>query len=167
MDMKVGEAMAGQGDHKVHINLLLGSRAGPVGHAFATALASPRPGHIPFLVVLRPNVPVRPPTLFVNKAEIRGEPHGTISWGAGEAGIAEGIREALKAGALAGEDLDDLVMIVSVWIDWAVADEAAVLRNTREAMRTALLRVDGKEQYAGDFLDETLDAFNSNFAMQE
>jgi allantoinase len=27
-------------------------------------------------------VPVRPATLFVNKAEIRGEPHATISWGA-------------------------------------------------------------------------------------
>lgn len=167
MDMRVGEAMAGVGDNRVHINLLLGSRGGPVGHAFAAALASPRPGHIPFLVVLRPNVPVRPPTLFVNKAEIRGEPHGTISWGAGEAGIAEGIRDALKAGALAHQDLDSLAMIVSIWIDWAATDEAAVLENTRTAMRSALLRIDGKEEYAADFLDDTLDAFNSNFAMQE
>lgn len=167
MQMRVGEAMAGQGDHRVHINLLVGSTSGPVGHAFATALASPRPGHIPFLVVLRPNVPVRPATLFVNKAEIRDEPHGAISWGAGEAGIAEGMRDAIKAGALANQDRNELVMIVSIWIDPAVTDEAAVLRNTREAMRVALLRVDGKEQYAGDFLDETLDAFNSNFALPE
>ena len=167
MEMRVGEAMAGQGDHRVHINLVLGSSEGPVGHAFATALASPRPGHIPFLVVLRPNVPVRPATLFVNKAETREEPHTSISWGAGEAGIAEGMREAIKAGALAEHNLDDLAMIVSIWIDPAVTDEAAVLRNTREAMRTALLRVAGKEQYAGDFLDDTLDAFNSKFAMQE
>jgi hypothetical protein len=29
-----------------------------------------------------------------------------------------------------------------------------------EAMRTALLRADGKEAYAGDFLDEALDALN-------
>jgi 5,6,7,8-tetrahydromethanopterin hydro-lyase len=43
MEMRVGEAMAGRGENRVHINLLLGSRAGPVGHAFATALASPRP----------------------------------------------------------------------------------------------------------------------------
>ena len=165
--MVVAEAMAGEGDERVHINLVLGSREGPVGHAFATALASPRPGHIPFLVVLRPNVPVRPATLFVNKAEIHEGLHATISWGAGEAGIAEGMREAIKAGALGGHDLDDLVMIVSIWIDWAAADEAAVLRNTRNAMRVALLRVDGKEAYAGDFLDDALDAFNSNFAMQE
>ncbi len=167
MEMRVGEAMAGQGDHRVHINLLLGSREGPVGHAFAAALASPRPGHVPFLVVLRPNVPVRPATLFVNKATIGPEPHASISWGAGEAGIAEGVREALKAGALAGADLDELAMIVSIWIDPAVTDEAAALRNTREAMRTALLRAAGKEGYAGDFLDDSLDAFNSKFAMQE
>lgn len=167
MEMRVGEAMAGQGGHRVHINLLLGTKTGPVGHAFATALASPRPGHIPFLVVLRPNVPVRPATLFVNKAEVREEPHGTISWGAGEAGIADGIRAAIKAGALADQDLDALVMIVSIWIDPTVTDEATVLHNTREAMRLALLRVDGKEEYAGDFLDEALDAFNSNFALPE
>jgi 5,6,7,8-tetrahydromethanopterin hydro-lyase len=167
MKMRAGEAMAGQGENRVHINLLIGDREGPAGHAFATALASPRPGHIPFLVVLRPNVPVRPATLFVNKAEIRPGRHATISWGAGEAGIAEGMREAIKAGALDAYDLDDLVIVVSIWIDWDATDEAAVLRNTRDAMRSALLRVDGKEAYAGDFLDESLDAFNSNFAMQE
>jgi formaldehyde-activating enzyme involved in methanogenesis len=50
-------------------------------------------------------------------------------------------------------------MIVSIWIDWAATDEAAVLRNTREAMRTALLRAVGREAYAGDFLDDALDAF--------
>ena len=167
MSMYIGEALVGEGNEIAHIDLLIGDKAGPVGHAFATALASPRPGHVPFLVTLRPNVPVRPATLFVNKAEIRGEPHATISWGAGEAGIAEGVRAAIKDGALADHDLDELVMIVSIWIDWAATDEAAVLDNTREAMRTALLRADGREAYAGDFLDEALDAFNTKFAMQE
>ena len=118
-------------------------------------------------MVLRPNVPVRPATLFVNKAEIGEEPHGTISWGAGEAGIAEGIREAIKAGALADQDLDSLAMIVSIWIDWAATDEAAVLRTRARRCACALLRIDGKEEYAADFLDDSLDAFNSNFAMQE
>jgi 5,6,7,8-tetrahydromethanopterin hydro-lyase len=164
MKMVAAEAMAGDDDNRVHINLLVGGREGPVGIAFATALASPRPGHIPFLVVLQPNVPVRPATLFVNKAEIKGGVHAQISWGAGEAGVAQGMRDAIKAGALADQDLDDLAIIVSVWIDWAATDEPAVLRNTREAMRVALLRAAGKEQYAGDFLDETLGVFNSNFA---
>ena len=167
MKMRAGEAMAGTGANRVHINLLLGSGEGPVGHSFAVALASPRPGHIPFLVVLQPNVPVRPATLFVNKAEVREEPHATISWGAGEAGIAEGVREAIKAGALAGQDLDALAIIVSIWIDPAVTDVTAVLRNTRAAMRLALLRADGKAAYEADFLDDALDAFNSMFAMQE
>lgn len=166
MKMRVGEAMAGQGNERVHINMVIGDREGPVGHAFATALASPRPGHMPYLILLRPNVPVRPATLCVNMATTREEPHTTITWGAGEAGIAEGMREAIKAGALAGHDLDDLVIIVSIWIDWVATDEAAVRRNTRDAMRVALLRVDGKEAYAGDFLDDDLDAFNSHFAQE-
>jgi len=166
--MRVGEAMAGTGEHRVHINLLLGECAGPVGHAFATALTSPRPGHMSFLVVLQPNVPVRPATVFINKAPIVDDgPHATISWGAGEAGVAEGLRDALLAGALAGADLADLAIVVSIWIDPAVTDEAAVLRNTREAMRLSVLRADGKEPYAGDFLDPALGSYNSNFAMQE
>src|SRR5579864_4597987 len=96
MKMVAAEAMSGQDDNRVHINLLLGGIEGPVGIAFATALASPRPGHIPFLVVLQPNVPVRPATLFVNKAEIKGGLHAQISWGAGEAGVAQGMRDAIK-----------------------------------------------------------------------
>jgi 5,6,7,8-tetrahydromethanopterin hydro-lyase len=167
MKMRAGEAMAGTGANRVHINLLIGDREGPVGHAFATALASPRRGHIPFLVVLQPNVPVRPATLFVNKAEIREGLHAEISWGAGEAGMAQGIRDAIKAGALSAYNLDDLVIIASVWIDWEATDGTAVLNNTREAMRLALLRIDGKESYAADFLSDDLDAFNSMFEMRE
>ena len=43
-------------------------RDGPVGTAWATALAMPRPGHAAFVTILRPNLPVKPLTLFVNKA---------------------------------------------------------------------------------------------------
>ena len=47
--------------------------AGRPGRALRGRLRSPRPraGHASFVVVARPNMPVKPPTLFVNKAEIR------------------------------------------------------------------------------------------------
>ena len=75
MKMTVSEAMAGKGENRVHINMLIGSNDGPVGVAFATALTGPRPGYIPFLVVLQPNIPVWPATLFINKEEIKGGLH--------------------------------------------------------------------------------------------
>ena len=68
--MLVGEGFAGDGVNAAHINTMLGPKDGPVGIAWATALATPRAGHIPFVVVLAPNLPVKPTTLFVNKATI-------------------------------------------------------------------------------------------------
>jgi 5,6,7,8-tetrahydromethanopterin hydro-lyase len=162
---QIGEGYAGRGDNHVHINLLLGSRGGPLGQTFLTVLASPRPGHVPFLVVLQPNVPVWPPVLYVNKAEIRGDDHARLTWGASQAGVAEGMRDALKAGALDGYDRDDVLIIIAVFVGWTADNEALVRANSREAMRLALLRVGGKEGYAADFRDETLEPFNSFYHM--
>ncbi len=39
MSMFIGEALAGDGNEIAHIDLLLGSKDGPVGHAYANALA--------------------------------------------------------------------------------------------------------------------------------
>lgn len=163
--LRISEAYAGRGDNHIHINLLLGSREGPVGQTFLTVLASPRPGHVPFLVVLQPNLPVRPPTLYVNKAEIRGDTHARLTWGASQAGVAEGMRDALKAGALDGYDRDDALIIIAVFLGWSAADDEVVRANSREAMRLAVLRAGGQEDYRGDFLDETLQPFNSFYHM--
>ena len=69
------------------MNTVLGERAGPVGVAWATALATPSAGHTPFVAVVIPGIPVKPMTLFVNKAPIAGDEHGTLTWlDAGEVG---------------------------------------------------------------------------------
>ena len=39
MSMFIGEALAGEGNEIAHIDLLIGDKDGPVGHAFANALA--------------------------------------------------------------------------------------------------------------------------------
>ena len=75
---QIGECFAGDGVDAAHINTVLGRYGGPVEVAWATALATPRPGHAAFVAVLQPNLPVQPLTLFVNKATIAGERHGGI-----------------------------------------------------------------------------------------
>ena len=84
----IGESFVGEGAEAAHINTVLGGRDGPVGTAWATARAMPRPGHSAFVTVLRPNLPVKALTLFVNKAAIAGEQHGNLTWGAAQAGVA-------------------------------------------------------------------------------
>ena len=45
MSMFIGEALVGEGNEIAHIDLLIGSKDGPVGAAFANALANQSHGH--------------------------------------------------------------------------------------------------------------------------
>ena len=62
MSMYIGEALAGEGNEIAHIDLLIGSKDGPVGNAFANALARQSEGHSNLLAVLTPNLAVKPAT---------------------------------------------------------------------------------------------------------
>lgn len=117
---------------------MLGPRDGPVGTAWATALATPRAGHASFVVVARPNTPVKPPTLFVNKAEIREEAHGFLHWGAAQAAVAQGVLESVADGTIPQGHVEELVLIAAVWVDWAASAEEEVFSNNLEATRAAL-----------------------------
>jgi 5,6,7,8-tetrahydromethanopterin hydro-lyase len=117
---------------------MLGRKGGPVETAWATALATPRQGHIPFVVVLRPNLPVKPSTLFVNKADIRGDRHAALTWGAAQAGVAQGVLESVASGIIPAAEVDELVLIAAVWVDWAADDEEAIYAGNLQATRDAL-----------------------------
>ena len=58
MSMYIGEALTGDGNEIAHIDLLIGSKDGPVGVAFANALARQSEGHSNLLAVLAPNLAV-------------------------------------------------------------------------------------------------------------
>jgi 5,6,7,8-tetrahydromethanopterin hydro-lyase len=128
----------GSGAEAAHVNTVLGLREGPVGGAWAAALATPSAGHAPFVAVVQPGLPAKPFTLFVNKAAIAGERHAALTWGAAQAGVASGVMDAVAAGAIAARDADRLALIAAVWVDPAAQDEGAVYRNNREATRRAL-----------------------------
>jgi 5,6,7,8-tetrahydromethanopterin hydro-lyase len=134
----IGEGFSGAGPNAAHVNTVLGPRDGPVGTAWATALATPRAGHSSFVVVARPNMPVKPPTLFVNKAEIRGDEHGVLHWGAAQAAVAWGVLESDAEGTIPQGSVEDLALIAAVWVDWAASDKEEVYANNVEATRAAL-----------------------------
>src|SRR5262245_59620121 len=91
----IGESYVGTGAEAAHINTVLGSRSGVVGAAWATSLATPSAGHVPFIAVLAPGIPVKPLTLFVTKAAAASEQHANITWGAAQAGVAGGVADAV------------------------------------------------------------------------
>lgn len=136
--MQIGEAFVGSGPEAAHLNTVLGPREGPVGTAWASALASPSAGHAPFVAVLAPGVPVQPMTLFVNKAAIAGEEHAHLTWGAAQAGVAAGIADAVAEGLIGATEVADLCVIAAVWVDPAARDAEAVFANNRAAARGAI-----------------------------
>lgn len=135
---QVGEGFVGAGSDTAHVNTVLGWRGGPIEAAWATALATPRAGHIPFVVVLQPNLAVQPPTLFVNKAPLSSERHEILTWGAAQAGVACGVTAAVADEIIPGGDVTALLLIAAVWVSPAADDEAAVYENNRAATRAAL-----------------------------
>jgi 5,6,7,8-tetrahydromethanopterin hydro-lyase len=147
--MLIGESFVGEGAEAAHINTVLGQRDGPVGTAWATALATPRAGHTPFVAVVRPGLPVKPLTLFVNKATIADDEHGELTWGAAQAGVAGGVADAVADGIVAAASAGLLVLIAAVWVNPAARDAALVYANNRSATRAALLAgAEGKPDLA-------------------
>lgn len=136
--LQIGESFVGDGVNAAHINTVLGPRIGAAGSAWATALATPSAGHVPFMAVLAPGVAVQPPTLFVTKAAIAGDLHGELTWGAAQAGVAGGVADAVAAGVIADADVTGLCLIAAVWVNPEADDEQAVYRNNRLATATAL-----------------------------
>ena len=150
---QIGEAFVGTGVDAAHVNTVLGRYGSPVETAWATALATPRVGYAPFVAVLKPNVPVKPLTLFVTKADIRGDDHGTLVWGAAQAGVAGGVADAVAAQAIPHGEVDALLLIVAVWVSWDATDADAVYANNREATQTALRRGVAGEPTLSEVLD--------------
>jgi 5,6,7,8-tetrahydromethanopterin hydro-lyase len=136
--MLIGESFVGEGAEAAHVNTVLGRRDGPVGVAWATALATPRPGNAAFVAVIQPGLPAKPLTLFVNKATIAGDDHGTLTWGAAQAGVACGVADAVAEGAVSEWDADNLLLIAAVWVNPAARDAGKVYANNRAATAAAL-----------------------------
>ena len=136
--MLIGESYIGEGAEAAHVNIVLGERSGPVGAAWATALATPSAGHTPFVAVLIPGLPVKPMTLFVNKAAIANDEHGNLTWGAAQAGVAGGVADAVSEGIVSEADADQNLIIAAVWVNPAATDAEKVYTNNRTATREAL-----------------------------
>lgn len=161
--MQIGEAFVGPGANAAHINTILGSREGPVGTAWATALATPRAGHASFVVIARRSLAACPPTLFVNKAMIESEDHANLTWGPAQAGVARGVGRAIEDGTIERDALADLLLIAAVWVNPSADDPDAVYEHNTEATHAALRS--GKEggPSVDSFLEGARDPSNPFF----
>src|SRR6185437_11654942 len=102
--MFVGEALAGEGNEIAHIDLLIGSKEGPVGVAFANALARQSEGHSNLLAVLTPNLAVKPATVLITKVTIKGMKQAVQMFGPAQAAVAKAVADQVAAGVIPKKD---------------------------------------------------------------
>ena len=133
MSMYVGEALVGDGNEVAHIDLLIGSKDGPVGDAFANALARQSEGHNNLLAVLEPNLAVKPSTVMVTKVTIKGMKQAVQMFGPAQAAVAEAVADAVKEGVIAADQAEDLVIVCGVFIHPAAEDDAKIFQYNYEA----------------------------------
>lgn len=143
LDGRIGEAWAGEAPNGAHINVVVARRGSPTAAAIVGALASPRPGHLPFLACVRLGEVVRPTTVIVNKNTLDGDVLSRFTWGAAQLGIAQGVLDAVADGTIAAAEAGDLVLLVPVWVDAGASDETAVRLANREATHAALANAVG------------------------
>jgi 5,6,7,8-tetrahydromethanopterin hydro-lyase len=168
MDGRIGEAWSGTVPDGSHINLVIGKRGSPTAAAIVGALASPRPGHVPFLAVVESGVLVRPITVVVNKVTLGHDPLDRITWGAAQLGIAQGVLDAVAEGRIDPAIANDIVLLVAVWVDPAVKDETAVRKANREATRAAIedALTDRSEQFVREVAERREHAANAYYTGQ-
>ena len=118
MIMNVGEALVGDGNEIAHIDLLIGSKDGPVGTAFANALARQSAGHSNLLALLKPNLAVKPATVLITKVTIKGAKQALQMFGPAQAAVAKAVADSVGDGVIPKDQAEDLVIVCGVFIHW-------------------------------------------------
>src|SRR5215216_1889496 len=140
MSMFIGEALAGEGNEIAHIDLLIGSKDGPVGHAFANALARQSEGHSNLLAVLTPNLAVKPATVMITKVTIKGAKQAVQMFGPAQAAVAKAVADSVEAGIIPKDQAENLVIVCGVFIHWEAKDDKKIFEYNYQATKESIAR---------------------------
>jgi 5,6,7,8-tetrahydromethanopterin hydro-lyase len=140
MSMFIGEALVGEGNEVAHIDLMIGSKDGPVGTAFANALADQKAGHSNLLAVLTPNLLCKPATVLITKVTIKGAKQAVQMFGPAQAAVAKAVADSVAAGVIPAKDAENLVIVCGVFIHWQAADDGKIYQYNYEATKLSIAR---------------------------
>ncbi len=136
--MNIGEGLVGEGNEIAHIDLLIGDKTGPVGTAFANALANQSAGHTNLLAVLTPNLIAKPATVLITKVTIKGMKQAVQMFGPAQYAVAKAVTDCVAAGTIPAAQADDLVIVCGVFIHPEADDNAKILKYNYEATKLAI-----------------------------
>ncbi len=152
MSMLIGEALVGEGNEIAHIDLLIGSKDGPVGTAFANALATQSEGHSNLLAVLTPNLAVKPATVLITKVTIKGMKQAVQMFGPAQAAVAKAVADQVAAGVIPKADAEKLVIVCGVFIHPQAEDDKKIYEFNYEATKQAIASAMGGKPTADEMV---------------
>ena len=145
--LRVGEALVAGGPPgtAAEPEVVIGELDGPVGTAFATLMGDQVKGHTKVLAIMNTDIMVRPPTLMVSKVTVDNNRYTNILMGTVQGAIANGVLDAVRSGDIPKDRVDELGIIVSVWLNPSVAsddklDHKALFDIHREATAKAIAK---------------------------
>ena len=138
--MMLGESLVGDGNEVAHIDLVIGPKDGPAGIAFANRLAAQTSGHNALLAVVAPNLPAKPDTVMFNKVTIKGAGQAVQMFGPAQAAVARAVVDSVEEGVINKKDVDDLCIIVGVFIHWDAKDDKKIYDYNYKAVKESIAR---------------------------
>jgi 5,6,7,8-tetrahydromethanopterin hydro-lyase len=154
MSMMIGEALVGEGNEVAHIDLLIGDKAGPVGQAFANALAGQKQGHSNLLAVLTPNLVCKPATVLITKVTIKGAKQAVQMFGPAQAAVAKAVTDSVVEGVIPKSEADNLVIVCGVFIHWEAKDDTKIYQYNYEATKLSIQRAMRNEPKIDEILSK-------------
>jgi len=140
MSMFIGESLVGEGNEIAHIDLLIGSKTGPVGVAFANALANQSKGHTNLLAVLAPNLICKPATVLITKFTMEHVAQAVQMFGPAQAAVAKAVADSVADGVIPASQADELVIVCGVFIHKAAKDDTKIYDFNYAATKEAIAR---------------------------
>ena len=153
--LQVGESLVGEGNEVAHVDVLIGSKDGPVGEAFAHALVNQTHGHTSLLAIVAPNLPAKPDTIMSNKVTIEGAVQAVQMFGPAQAAVARGVVDSVREGVINEADVEDLCIICGVFIHWDAKDDKKIFDWNRQATKEAIARAMNNEPSVSTILDSS------------
>jgi 5,6,7,8-tetrahydromethanopterin hydro-lyase len=152
--MYVGEALVGDGNEIAHIDLMIGSKDGPVGLAFANALANQSNGHTNLLAVLTPNVAVKPSTVMITKVTIKGMKQAVQMFGPAQFAVAKAVADSVADGVIPKDQAENLVIVCGVFIHPAASDDKKIYEYNYQATKDSIKNAMGGLPTAQQMIDQ-------------
>jgi len=140
----IGEALVGKEPEIAHVDLIMGTKEGPVGQAFASCLGNYSAGHTPLLAVIRPNLPSKPYTLVVPKVTVKDIAETAKIFGPAQAGVAKAVADSVEEGLIPRDVVEDWVILCSVFVHPDAKDYRRIYQYNYGATKLSIKRALGK-----------------------